>query len=196
MEEPRKPGRPLPSSDAEDGSGQKPANGIAERLQLLAERFPSRRKLAQASGISPSTLRPYFKDGGVPLDNAVALAKAAGVRLEWLATGEGPMHATDPPTAFATGADVRRELARLLAQQGFADAPPASEHRGGLGMTWQMNLDRLARAYEQARQGIATLPGHCPDARRLMQITLLIYDEMTEVEEVSKGRVSPPSSPD
>lgn len=60
----------------------------------------SQLSLAKRAGLAagPSLLRKYLAGsipGTAPL---VALAEALDVRLEWLATGKGPMRETDPPS--------------------------------------------------------------------------------------------------
>lgn len=46
---------------------------------------------AQSCGVSEGSIRQYL-NGTIPrMDKVVQIAKAAQVRLEWLATGEGPM---------------------------------------------------------------------------------------------------------
>lgn len=47
---------------------------------------------AKKCGFGDSVLRPYLKGVALPgLEKLVLIAKTAGVNIEWLATGEGPM---------------------------------------------------------------------------------------------------------
>ncbi len=49
------------------------------------------RRLAAAAGLNPRTLAHYFDRGSEPPASAlIALARAGGVSLDWLLTGEGP----------------------------------------------------------------------------------------------------------
>lgn len=125
-----------------------------------------------------STLNRYLAGREMRLPAAVAIARATGVRLEWLATGEGPMR-PDPPAPTAPPAPAAPSAAPPPPPSGLAEAErtPAA-----LGLTWQADPDRLARAYEMALNGISVLPGHRPDPRRLMRITLLLYDELAAAE--------------
>lgn len=61
-----------------------------DRLQeAMGDR--SARSLADRAGIGSSTLHQYLKGKSEPTRKAlVAIANELGVRLEWLATGEGP----------------------------------------------------------------------------------------------------------
>lgn len=68
---------PFPDSDA-----------LRSRLQECAQKLGSVNALAKASGIPQSTIRNYFTDGEPSRYNIVAIAKAAGVSVSWLATGE------------------------------------------------------------------------------------------------------------
>lgn len=49
--------------------------------------------VAHASGIPKGTIFSYQRGRDMRAEGMVALARATGVRLEWLATGDGPMRA-------------------------------------------------------------------------------------------------------
>jgi transcriptional regulator with XRE-family HTH domain len=174
MEAESEPGSVIP------GSGLEP--GIAERAARLRQAVTDAggpTAVAARSRVNLGTLNTYLRGRDMKVETLVQLAAATGVRLEWLAAGAGPMRAGDPAPSPAQG----------LAE-GRTAADPAA-----LGLTWQADPDRLARAYELALQGLVTLPGHRPDPRRLMQITLLIYDEMTAAEQAAKRSPAPSSEP-
>jgi hypothetical protein len=112
------------------------------------------------------------------LDSAAALARAAGVRLEWLATGEGPMRAgsaaEQPPPATPKPAE----------RKGMAEsALPATGAAEGVGIAWQVNPERLAQAYTMASERIG---GSSVTPALIMRIALVIYDHMTETEAAAK----------
>lgn len=66
---------------------------LGSRLQLVLDHFPNRRSASSVAGISVDQLNAYVKGRNSPPFLVVArLALAAGVRLDWLATGEGSMH--------------------------------------------------------------------------------------------------------
>lgn len=129
--------------------------------------------VSHRSGVKLGALNTYLRGRDMRTEVLVKLAAATGVRLEWLAAGTGPMRGGQP----APGVSEPRE-----------SAPPRA-----LGLTWQADPDRLARAYQQALDGLVVLPGHRPDPRRLMQITLLIYDELTEAEQAARRADLEPS---
>jgi DNA-binding phage protein len=156
----------------------KRTDGGPERVDRLREAVHSAGgpgSVARRAGMPLSTLSKYLAGREMRLPAAVAIARATGVRLEWLATGEGPMRpdATAPPPAPPPSPCATPEPPGL-AEPG---RPAAA-----LGLTWQADPDRLARAYEMALAGISVLPGHRPDPRRLMRITLLLYDELAAAE--------------
>jgi phage repressor protein C with HTH and peptisase S24 domain len=66
-----------------------------------------RAAVAARSGVSYGTLGDYLSGGEMKLSNADALARATGVRLEWLATGEGPMRAGEAEAPSGTVAVAR-----------------------------------------------------------------------------------------
>lgn len=91
-------GTGLPSSASEDGSASR-----AERVRAVVKSLGGNRQAVRKTGVPLSTLGGYMAGGEMKLSNVVALAQAAGVRLEWLATGEGPMHAAEAGLLEAGG---------------------------------------------------------------------------------------------
>jgi phage repressor protein C with HTH and peptisase S24 domain len=79
------------------GSGaDKPA--FVERLKTILAHWPSADRLARAMGVSPSAFRKWLKGEAEPSrERLVALARAAGVGVAWLAEGEGPPPSFDSP---------------------------------------------------------------------------------------------------
>lgn len=83
---------PLPPSSASaEGSG------FHARLNLLLPSFKSARAFAAASGVSQTGLQRLLNGGEPTLSTLVALARAAQVNIEWLATGDGPMRGSAAP---------------------------------------------------------------------------------------------------
>ena len=93
------------------------------------------------------------------LSNAIALAQATGVRLEWLATGEGPM------------------------KPGEQLAPPPPPAAGPLRLFGKVKIDRLVQAYEGA---LASTRG--VDKRLTMHLTVLIHDQLVDAEETQENQ--------
>jgi len=87
------------------------------------------RGFAQRAGIAPTTLQDIL-NGSLPrLDTLLAIASAANVGIEWLATGKGEMR-----PASAELARIDRDLARLdsreaLIRRQHADDPDAVLYR-------------------------------------------------------------------
>lgn len=78
------------------GSFGEPESGkFHERLQSLLPRFKSVRAFATASGVSQTGLQRLINGGEPTLSTLIALAKAANVSVEWLATGQD--HKTSTP---------------------------------------------------------------------------------------------------
>lgn len=75
-----------------------PANwdNFVARINMLIEASKSVASLAKAAGVSEGALRNWAFRGAEPSRaNLIALARAAGVNVLWLATGEGPMRPGD-----------------------------------------------------------------------------------------------------
>jgi transcriptional regulator with XRE-family HTH domain len=112
-----------PSSEFEPGR-------VAERLRgLIGNR--EIRAFAEQAGLSEGTLRNLMK-GGVPkLDSFMKIASAAGVSVEWLATGQGsePLegaaakYAADPANTGLTLEDVQAIVSVMDGLSALKGAP-------------------------------------------------------------------------
>ena len=86
------------ASDPVRGTGAE-KSAFVERLQMILAHWPSADRLARAMGVSPSAFRKWLKGEAEPSrERLVALARAAGVGVAWLAEGEGPAPAFEPMT--------------------------------------------------------------------------------------------------
>lgn len=76
-------------------------------MRQCAELMGSVNALARQAGIPQSTIRRYFHGGEPNRPHLVAIARAAGVRLDWLAAGSGPMQegGSGPAGVAETAAD-------------------------------------------------------------------------------------------
>ncbi len=101
-------------------------------------------------GVSTDALQRYIREENMPpFDAAVRLCKAAGVRLEWLASGEGEMRVG----ADARGAGTASTLSRdsLVAAIALADETLAPRRHA---LTSQKYADLLALTYELLEAGV------------------------------------------
>lgn len=80
----------LPAHD-EDTIADQPDDGFVARLRQLVLRAGSASALARKAGISPGGLSRYLNGGDPSRRVLIALAKATGADIGWLASGEGPM---------------------------------------------------------------------------------------------------------
>lgn len=72
------------------------SNTLGGRIDLCAKMVGSVAELVRKTDIPRATLVSYIADSTEPpASRSVAIARAAGVRLEWLIAGEGPMLATE-----------------------------------------------------------------------------------------------------
>lgn len=77
---------------------------FVHRLQVILAHWPSADRLARSMGVSPSAFRKWLKGEAEPSrERLIALARAAGVGVAWLAEGEGP----EP--SFGHNGDGRRK---------------------------------------------------------------------------------------
>lgn len=78
------------------GSEPESLSGFHERLNSILKSEQSKSALAVRAGISQSGFHRIVHGGEPGLKNLVAIANAAGVSLEWLATGQTPLASPNP----------------------------------------------------------------------------------------------------
>lgn len=96
--------QPLPSSSKLESGREVGRPLVVERLRSL---IPPRGEAAFArlAGVSQGTLRGVLQHGNPQLETLASLAKAGGVTIEWLATGEGAMRPGEAPQALVAAPD-------------------------------------------------------------------------------------------
>lgn len=88
------------------------APGIGCRIAAAADRLGTRRSAAEAMGVSTDALQRYIREENAPAFEVVArLCVAARVRMEWVATDQGPMQADQ--AAPGAAAEVDREALQV-----------------------------------------------------------------------------------
>lgn len=79
-------------------TGEKDTSAFIQRMKILVDRAGNANRLADLTGISRRAIGTYLSGESDPSrERLVRLAKAAGVGVTWLATGEGPMTVHAPP---------------------------------------------------------------------------------------------------
>lgn len=114
---------PVACSEDEHASAER-----VERLRDAIKLVGSARDAARLSGLPYGTLQGYIRGGELKLSNAASLARATGVRLEWLANGSGPMRGeeTGEVTTITAATPPGHVLLPLL------EARAAAGNHGGL----------------------------------------------------------------
>lgn len=133
-------GRPIPTS------------GIGQRIGRAAEELGTRTSAYTVMGVSSAALQRYIKEENVPPFDAVArLCVAAGVSLDWLATGEGPMKVRE--AASEQGSQVTRpdpgtlRAAAEVLERALSDVDATTDAAG--------RAELLVAIYELLEQGSA-----------------------------------------
>ena len=85
---------------------------VLERLALVLG-TKTGNQLAEALGVSPQTISSWKSRESVPYAQCVDVAREKGVSLDWLLTGEGPMHRGEAGQAVQGAAENPREQALL-----------------------------------------------------------------------------------
>ncbi len=68
-----------------------------KRLQQAVDLAGGKFAVVRIAGMAPATLGNYLSGRDMKAQALIDLAEACGVRLEWLASGHGPMRAGDAP---------------------------------------------------------------------------------------------------
>jgi len=69
---------------------------LGERIARVARMIGGKRKLALTAGVKENQIYRYIGGKNIPgVDVLVNISKAAGVNIEWLSTGEGPVFPSD-----------------------------------------------------------------------------------------------------
>lgn len=81
-------------------------DAFGERISLAVKKAGGATKLAEMTGLSTSVLRSWRSEKSDPSRTSlIKVAKAAGISLEWLATGEGsPDQGAEVPSKQGIGA--------------------------------------------------------------------------------------------
>ena len=121
------------SDDYEQTRTQDPSSTeeLGRRITAVLDRIGTRRASAAIARRSTDMLSKYERGTSEPPFAAMAaLCKAAGVRLEWLATGEGDM-------------DLKPRFVREEAAQWPADSPSQAVRRDELMLALQLASEAL-----------------------------------------------------
>lgn len=98
------------------------SEGLPGRIALLFG-DGSANSFAKKCEMSEGSIRQYL-NGSIPrMDKVVTMARVAGVRLEWLATGEGPMREGERPEGDLNER-LLCEIIRVVAMTQCNDAKP------------------------------------------------------------------------
>lgn len=136
------------------------------RLRQAVDLAGGTAAVARLVGMPAGTLHRYRRGREMQISAAIDVARATGVSLAWLLTGEGPMRA------------------------GELQAPPAAPPDPRRPLFGQVKIDRLVQAYEGA---LASTRG--ADKRLTMHLTVVLYDQLTEAAESQGNRASPADAP-
>ncbi|MBB4287408.1 helix-turn-helix domain-containing protein [Roseospira goensis] len=132
--------------------------GFHARLNLILADEKSSTAFARRAGLSQSGFRRIEKGGEPGLQSLLSIAQAAGVSIEWLATGEGPMR-RDPAPAQGQAQERAQDQPRGQAATDAATAPPESRPAPPAppaldGRLLGMCFEGIKRTYKEANARI------------------------------------------
>lgn len=183
-------------------------SGLVGRLQALRLALGHRSwdHFAVAAGVSTAAIEKWRRGEAAPFRSTLAkIAERTGARLEWLETGEGEMLL--PVAMPVTAADVAAliEAGRTdhpffrtppgqlaLATAARAAQPPAAEP---VSLQRLVSLEDLVAAYQHARRVFAGRGVATPDDRKLLALTLSLYDAAMETLAEPDAAARPAQNP-
>ncbi|MFL7904718.1 helix-turn-helix domain-containing protein [Azospirillum argentinense] len=138
---------------------------LADRLKILAQSAGGTAALARACDMPQRTMANYTDGKSEPrASDAVKIARVAGVRLEWLLTGEGAVRADEPgsgvvPFPITPWKETASALNRNLLEQVIAQVEEWLENNGRVLPPHQKSAvftELYEMAMEDCNEGEAT----------------------------------------
>src|SRR4030067_410590 len=153
--------------------------GLAERIRRSAELIGGGDALAQKAAIPRRTLETYLSGNAEPkVRRVVDIAHATGVRVAWLADGDGPMMSTESSrdlesalllkdeaapyrveerkkAVFARLREVGETLRELEQESGFEPSPYWREMLKTLMFSQRLNREGAARLLDALQRDLA-----------------------------------------
>ena len=125
--------------------------GFVTRLNETIRSFGSANGLANAAGVSEGALRKWAQGTSEPTrDRLVAISRAAGVNLTWLATGNGPRD--------STGKEDMPILEGFVALEGVGEQAGGAEFSGGQDIAFSQDWVERQAAQEAANLATVQVP--------------------------------------
>lgn len=152
--------------------------GRAARLREAVKAAGGQRAVADRSGVKFGTLGHYLGGREMKAGAFIALAAATGVRLEWLATGEGPMRPGAPPP----GRLPPQPPQTPPAPPDPPPPPPEKPRRAKAFAT--IDIPALAECVEAVQEQFARM-GVKRSPVTVMQAAILLYDELMVIRDAA-----------
>lgn len=135
--------------EAASDAGPILGSGIGRRISEAASALGTRKSAHAVMRVSSAALQRYIAEENMPPFDAVArLCLAAGVRMEWLATGEGEMRVEPAPDGASQ--PLRQEsltMALQLASEALGNKVlPPHKHAELVGLLYELLEEGLPEA--------------------------------------------------
>lgn len=128
-----------------------PAPGIGHRIGQVASELGTRTSAYVVMDVSSAALQRYIKEENEPPFAALArLCGAAGVSLDWLATGDGDMRRSSETAAPGASQMVRQDVLMMslqLATEALGDKElPPAKHAELVSLIYELLVQGLPEA--------------------------------------------------
>ena len=170
------------------------AQDLAMRIRLLIAREGNTSTLARRCGFSEGTVRSW-RDGHSDPSRArcVTLARALNISLQWLVTGEGPMHPESDERHDDASTESMQPSVATTVMPATASAPGIDAQRLAATMKLLQSYICLvggSLSVEQRAEVVAELYGLLCDAGELQEVDRLIAFHSKLGAQLRNGRAS------
>jgi len=156
-------------------------SNFVDRLSECREKFGSVNAYAVAAGLNPTTVHGYFKDREPTRPTLVALAKAAGVNVQWLVAGEGPKLVKSREECSSEGPMVTVPIHSVRASTGYGAAVFDRDEEPEAEMAFERNWLRRITSAGTDRLGLIYANGDSMEPEIRGEDLLLIDRSANEV---------------
>lgn len=130
--------------------------GLGARIKKLADFLGGKKEMARLANVSEVQIYRYINEENTPNVNViVTLSRAAGVSIEWLATGVGPMAQAALRDGESGRGDKSSSKVDVALLTGILQRIDAVMHQEGLNLDMEARAGITARLYNDVIDAMA-----------------------------------------
>lgn len=158
---------------------------FVQRMQFCVDKCKNLSELSRLSGVGRTTLNDYLTGSSDPTrEKLIAIAKAAGVSLAWLATGEGSPYLGNE-LIDRLHACIRKKSANILSNETGIPPITISSWLDGRSTPTDEQMDAIAQAAGIDPFWLKTGQEHTAETAAFRESKSSVYSELISVPVVS-----------